>query len=166
MQGENTPMSSDQVNGDQQQEPASSDGELSLSKDDAFHVLQNPRRRAVLRYLLEHPDKEQFRMRKIAEEVAAWECDKTISDLTSTERQRVYIALYQSHLPHLDKYDIIEYDRNRGTVRPTQLVDALAPFLGDGLHAASDSLSVDNASKGETDTSDGIAGIFDSFLRG
>jgi hypothetical protein len=30
------------------------DARTRITKDDAFHILQNSRRRAVLRYLLEH----------------------------------------------------------------------------------------------------------------
>lgn len=111
--------------------------EARISKDDAFHILQNARRRAVLRYLAEH-DEAKFVMRDIAEEVAAWEHDTTVQQLVSDERQRVYIALYQSHLPKLDEHGIIEYNQSRGIVEPTELTAAFEPYLDDGLHADSD----------------------------
>lgn len=114
----------------------------SLSKDDIFHVLQNARRRAVLRYLLENPDRDQFRMRTVAEEVAAWEHDTTVRHLSSTERQRVYIALYQSHLPKLDDFGIIEYDQNRGTIEPTPLLAGVSEYIEPGLHDATDHLGL------------------------
>jgi hypothetical protein len=106
----------------------------SISKDDAFHLLQNARRRAVLRYLADHDD-ERFRMRDLAEEVAAWEHDTTVRQLSSDERQRVYIALYQSHLPKLDEHGIIAYNQSRGVVERTELTRVLEPYLEDGLHA-------------------------------
>ena len=112
--------------------------EACISKDDAFHVLQNARRRAVLRYLSEHDDEDKFVMRDIAEEVAAWEHDTTVQRLVSDERQRVYIALYQSHLPKLDEHGIIEYNQSRGIVEPTELTAAFEPYLDDGLHADSE----------------------------
>ncbi|WP_254820921.1 DUF7344 domain-containing protein [Haloglomus halophilum] len=114
------------------------DAGTSISKDDAFHILQNSRRRAVLRYLAAHDEEERFVMRDLAEEVAAWEHDTTVQQLVSDERQRVYIALYQSHLPKLDDHDIIEYNQSRGVVEPTELVDALAPYLDEGLHSDTD----------------------------
>jgi hypothetical protein len=119
-----------------QSTPADSDPATatSISKDDAFHLLQNARRRAVLRYLADHDD-ERFRMRDLAEEVAAWEHDTTVRQLTSDERQRVYIALYQSHLPKLDEHGIIAYNQSRGVVERTELTRVLEPYLEDGLHA-------------------------------
>lgn len=114
---------------------------LSIAKDDAFHLLQAARRRAVLRYLLEHDDREQFTMRELAEEVGAWEDDTTVRELTSTPRSRVYIALYQNHLPKLADHGVIEYDRNRGLVEPLPLLYAFEPYLGESLHAADDGLA-------------------------
>ncbi|ODR81794.1 hypothetical protein BG842_01550 [Haladaptatus sp. W1] len=68
-------------------------------------------------------------MRDLAEQVAAWENDTTVQALTSDERQRVYIPLYQSHLPKLDEEGIIDYDQSRGTVKRTKLADQLDRYL-------------------------------------
>lgn len=114
----------------------------SISKGDLYHLLQNPRRRAVLRYLLAHADREQFRMRDLAEEIGAWEHDTTVQALTSDQRQNVYIALYQSHLPKLDAHGIIAYAQNRGKIEPTPLILELAPYLDDGLHGATTDFTV------------------------
>ena len=81
---------------------------IRIPKDDAFHILQTKRRRAVIRYILAHDDQDRFRMRDMVEEIAAWEHDTTVAGLASQERQRVYIALYQNHLPKLDEYGVIE----------------------------------------------------------
>lgn len=116
--------------------------EYEIPKDDAFHLLQNERRRAVMRYLLDHPDQDQFRMRTLAEEVAAWEHNTTVRELAADQRQRVYIGLYQSHLPKLDDYGVIKYDQARGTVEATPLLAVFQPYVGDGLHDARDGLSV------------------------
>lgn len=117
-----------------------------ISKDDAFHILQNARRRAVLRFLAEHPEQDRFVMRDIAEEVAAWEHGTTVQQLVSAERQRVYIALYQSHLPKLDKHNLIDYNQSRGVVEKTELTPVLDPYLEDGLHSDSD-LSVEDVER-------------------
>lgn len=103
-----------------------------LSKDDAFHLLQSGRRRAVLRYLVAHEAESGTRMRDLAEAVAAWENETTVARLTSAQRQRVYIALYQSHLPKLDEYGVIDYNQSRGVIRPQPELAILEPFLGDG----------------------------------
>lgn len=116
-----------------------------LSKDDTFHILQNPRRRAVLRYLLDRDQSRQCQMRDVAEAVAAWENDTTTRQLTSDERQRVYIALYQSHLPKLDSYGVIRYDQARGHVEPNPLIGVFEPFLDAGLQSDTQRFSIDGA---------------------
>jgi hypothetical protein len=109
---------------------------MTITKDTAFHLLQNSRRRAILRYLIERDD-DVYSMRTVTEQVAAWENDTTIAELTSDARQRVYIALYQSHLPKLDKAGVIEYNRNRGTLVPTPLLGVFEPYLDEEHHTES-----------------------------
>jgi hypothetical protein len=115
---------------------------MELGEDQIYHLLQNERRRNVLRYL--HDTEGQVSMRDIAEQVAAWENDSTVQAITSSERQRVYIPLYQSHLPKLDEEGIIEYDQSRGTVKKTEAADMLYDYLEPGT-------SDDNIEKEEED---------------
>lgn len=105
------------------------DGESEFTKDDMFHLLQNQRRRDVLRYLRD--TEGAVRMRDVAEQVAAWENDTTVKRLSSDQRQRVYIALYQSHLPALDEEGVIDYNQDRGYVEPRPLIETLEPYLDD-----------------------------------
>ncbi|MDL5361250.1 hypothetical protein [Halalkalicoccus sp. NIPERK01] len=112
------------------------DEHLSISKDDLFHLLQNARRRAVLRYFAAHPEQDEFNMRTVAEAIAAWENETTVEQLTSDQRQRVYIALYQSHLPKLDDYGVIEYNQSRGLIVPTPLTMLFEPYLDEEFDAA------------------------------
>ncbi|MEM4779983.1 MAG: hypothetical protein QXG03_00225 [Halalkalicoccus sp.] len=72
-------------------------------------------------------------MRDIAEQVAAWEHDTTVQQLTSDQRQRVYIALYQSHLPKLADFDLITYNRSRGIVERTALADQVTRYLDEDV---------------------------------
>lgn len=102
-------------------------GVTEFSKDDIFHILQNERRRNVLRYLADVEG--QVEMRDVAEQVAAWEHNTTLESLTSVERQRVYIALYQSHLPKLDKMGVIDYNQSRGIVVRCPEADQLTRYL-------------------------------------
>ncbi|AHF99744.1 hypothetical protein HALLA_14080 [Halostagnicola larsenii XH-48] len=99
----------------------------TFPKDEIFHLLQNERRRLVLEYL-RHTE-GPVRMRDVAEQVAAWEHETTVEELTSTQRQRVYIPLYQSHLSKLDKAGIIDYQQNRGIVERKPLADKVDRYL-------------------------------------
>lgn len=85
-----------------------------LSSDVVYSLLADKRRRYTLHYLKQR--REPVPVREIAEQVAAWENGKPVDEITSQERKRVYIALYQSHLPTLDKEGVVEYDPDRGVV--------------------------------------------------
>jgi hypothetical protein len=100
---------------------------VPIPRDELFHLLQNERRRAVVRYLrgVDGP----VSMREVAEQVAAWEHGTTVAALTSDQRQRVYIALYQSHLDALDAAGVVEYNKPRGVVEPTPLVEYVAGYV-------------------------------------
>lgn len=100
-----------------------------LDEDDVFHLLQNERRRRVLAYLREHDDGDGVDMRDVVDAIAAEEHDTTVQALRSKERQRVYIALYQSHLPKLDDAGVIEYDQRRGWVSRTATTSDIEGYL-------------------------------------
>lgn len=99
----------------------------SLNKNDLFHLLQNERRRRVLRYLSDTDGAVE--MRDIAEQIAAWEHETTVQQLSSQERQRVYIALYQTHLPKLADAGMVTYNQSRGIIERTPLTDQIIQYL-------------------------------------
>lgn len=143
--------------------PSPAEESTGISKDDAFHVLQNSRRRAVLRYLLDRDEPQRLQMRDVAEAVAAWEHGTTTEQLTSDQRQRVYIALYQSHLPKLDELGVIEYDQARGIVEPTRLLAVFAPFLEAGLEADTQRLTVDDVESDDAASSNARHGVVNTL---
>lgn len=107
---------------------AEAETEPTLEKDELFHLLKSERRRRALRYLLD-ADEEPVRMRTLAEAVAAEEYDKTVEELHTDERQRVYITLYQSHLPQLDREGVIDYNQSRGQITTTPLIEEFEDYL-------------------------------------
>ena len=106
---------------------SSPDGNAVLATDDIFHILQNEHRRRVLQYLAD--TEGPVHMPDIAEQIAAVEHDTTIHQLTSTQRQRVYIALYQAHLPKLADFGLITYNQSRGIVERTRAADQVMRYL-------------------------------------
>jgi hypothetical protein len=99
----------------------------TLAKDDLFHLLQNERRRRAVKFLLDREGSVD--MGSVAEHIAALENDITVAELSSAQRKRVYVGLYQCHLPKLDEASVVDYDKNRGTVSRTHLTENLAPYL-------------------------------------
>lgn len=110
-------------------EDESGSTEEDLSRDDIFHFLQCRRRRLVLKYLQEYTGDSPAIMSDITEHIAALENDTSVRSLTSQQRQRVYIALYQSHLPKMDRAGIVDYNQNRGYVEHTNITADFHPYL-------------------------------------
>lgn len=105
-----------------------------LGKDTIFEMLKNRRRRDVLRYLREHDGKAT--LGDVAEFVAANENDIPESQLNSKQRKRVYVALYQCHLPMMDRAGVIDYNKARGTLVERPETDQLAEYLTDNVHGS------------------------------
>ncbi|MFC3958320.1 DUF7344 domain-containing protein [Halovivax cerinus] len=108
---------------------SSADG---LSKDVIFELLKNRRRREVLSYLLDCEG--TVTLSELAEQIAAWENDTTVDQLNSDQRKRVYVALYQTHLPKMDDAGIIEYDQDRGLIDLSDNADLLVMYLDTETH--------------------------------
>lgn len=101
-------------------------GLRSIDLDVMFDVLKNRRRRRVLEIL--HEQAGQTTLSVMAECLAAIENDKPRERLSSQERKRVYIGLYQFHLPRMDRAGVIEFDRNRGTIEASEKLAAYRPY--------------------------------------
>ena len=101
--------------------------DTELGFDRVFGVLRNQRRRRILRYLITHDDSATIGT--LAEHIAVLENDTTQTALTSRERKRVYISLYQSHLPKMDDADAIEFDKARGTITSGPNAARFEPYL-------------------------------------
>jgi len=100
-----------------------------LSQDEVFEVLKSPRRRYALYYLRREGGETE--LSDLTEQVAAWENETTLAALTTEQRKRVYISLYQTHLPKLDEADIVDYDRDAGVVRLGDRASDLNLYLGE-----------------------------------
>jgi hypothetical protein len=97
------------------------------TRDEVFTALSNARRRNVIKHLKENgPD---ARVRDIAEQLAAWENDVGINEVTYKQRKRVYTALHQSHLPKLAASGFIDYESDRGLVSLTEESRQLEVYL-------------------------------------
>jgi DNA-binding transcriptional ArsR family regulator len=94
--------------------------------DRVFEILQNRRRRLVLAYLRSH---ESTTLSDLARHVAAAENGIEEAAVSSSQRKRVYVSLYQAHLPKLDDVDAISFDRDRGTVERAPHAAELLAYL-------------------------------------
>ncbi len=107
----------------------SSDADTSgeMSPDLVFEILSNTRRRMLLYYLRQNDGSAT--VRELAEQIAALENDVDVEDLGQQQRKRVYVSLYQTHVPKLDETGIIEYDDSNGEVRLTNRAKEFESYL-------------------------------------
>jgi hypothetical protein len=98
-----------------------------VSPDVVFEILSNRRRRMVLYYLRQHDGTAT--VNELAKEIAAMENDVDIEDLTSQQQKRVYVSLYQTHLPKLESTGMIDYDTDAGRVGLTDRATEMDSYL-------------------------------------
>ena len=91
-----------------------SEDDESPPLDLVFGILKNSRRRKVIKYLRQR--EERISMSDLAEHIAAVENGTTPRMLTSKQRKRVYVALYQCHLPKMDDAGVVDFNNDRGTI--------------------------------------------------
>ncbi len=107
----------------------SSDADTSaeISTDVVFEILSNTRRRMVLYYLRKLGGSAS--VQELAEQIAALENDVDVEELQSQQRKRVYVSLYQTHIPKLEETGIIEYDDTQGMIYLTDRATEIDTYL-------------------------------------
>ncbi|WP_458206912.1 DUF7344 domain-containing protein [Haladaptatus sp. NG-SE-30] len=81
----------------------------SFSEQEVYDAVKNLRRRYVLYHI--NRERRPVELGELAEQIAAWENNIDIEDVTPEQRKSVYSALYQTHLPKLENIGIVTYDR-------------------------------------------------------
>jgi len=95
------------------------------SKGEVFDLLSNHRRRYAIHFCKQQEG--PVSVSDVAEQVAAWENDKTVAEIDHAERKTVYTSLQQTHLPTLADADMIAYEN--GTVELTDRATELDVYL-------------------------------------
>jgi predicted transcriptional regulator len=101
----------------EQTRAAEHEDDSAVTEEEIFTTLSNQRRRYVVHAL---DDESSAEIGSLAEQVAAWEYDVEVGELSHDERKRVYTSLQQNHLPKMDDAGVVEFDKDRGTVAPTE----------------------------------------------
>jgi DNA-binding transcriptional ArsR family regulator len=103
------------------------DSDPQLSQDLVFDLLSSPRRRMVLYYLRRYG--EASTVTELAEEIAALEYDVDVEELSRQQQKRVYVSLYQTHVPKLAEAGVVDYDKDTGEVTLTDRARAVDIYL-------------------------------------
>ncbi|SDK91805.1 DUF7344 domain-containing protein [Natronorubrum texcoconense] len=98
-----------------------------LTQAELFDVFSNARRRRAVQYLKRHGG--SCDLAPLVEQVAAWENGIDSDDVTRTQRRRVYISLYQTHLPMLEEHGIVDWDPDDHAIDLLPGDDVFEPYL-------------------------------------
>jgi hypothetical protein len=98
------------------------------SVDTVYEVLSNSRRRYVLSELRRR--EESVAMMTLATGIGAQEADIRPEAVSPSERKRIYVSLYQTHIPKLESAGLAEYDSDTGTVSQTAGTAEIDEYLG------------------------------------
>lgn len=89
----------------------------ALTINEAFHLLENERRRLVLELV---DELGPMQLDALADAVAA---------ITARDRKSTYVTLYQAHLPKLDEYDVIDREDRGHRICPGDHFEECLAFL-------------------------------------
>ncbi|AFZ74114.1 DUF7344 domain-containing protein [Natronobacterium gregoryi] len=107
--------------------------EHELTQAELFDVFSNARRRRTVQYLKRQGG--DCDLAPLVEQVAAWENDTEPDDVTRTQRRRVYISLYQTHLPMLEEHGIVDWDPDGHYIKLLPSEEVFEPYLDRQLGA-------------------------------
>lgn len=94
-----------------------------------FAILSSRRRRMILRLL--HGEDDVGDIGALAQHIAAHEADISPRDVSSEQRKRVWVSLYQTHLPKLEAGGFIDWTQSSGAVTPKGWTRGLLPLMQD-----------------------------------
>lgn len=101
----------------------------NMSREALFDALSNRRRRLVLRYLLWNAADDGVDLSAVVSQVAAWENDVPLKEVTAAQRKRVYNALRQTHLPKLEELGMIAVEDSTGRIDADEGLAAAEGYL-------------------------------------
>ncbi|WP_255171692.1 DUF7344 domain-containing protein [Natrononativus amylolyticus] len=101
--------------------------DTDLSQAELFDVFSNARRRYTVQYLKRQNG--SCDLAPLVEQVAAWENETAPDQVTRAQRRRVYISLYQTHLPMLEDHEIVEWDADGHSIELLPTEETFDPYL-------------------------------------
>lgn len=115
------------------QQEVTAETTTALSDSEVFDVLRNSRRRAVISHLQRE---DEASVSELTKRVAAEEYDITTDEVSSDQHKRVYTGLYQCHLPRLDDFGVVDFDREEKTVSIGTTASQVEAYLARDENAA------------------------------
>lgn len=128
-----------------------------LSKNQAFDVLRNSRRRAVISALRRSGG--SMSLEELTTSVTAEEYGIPPEELSSDQYKRVYTGLYQCHLGRMEELGVIDFEREDKIIDLREAASDLEPYLDDGANLGSARIELGVASVVAFVVTFGLAGV-------
>lgn len=100
---------------------------ITLGIDPLLQLLRNERRRNIINVLAQCG---QLSVADAAEIIAAREYNTPTNQITSDQRKRLYVSIYQTHAPKLAAHGLVEFDKDGCFVAPTPLTHTADEITG------------------------------------
>jgi hypothetical protein len=94
--------------------------------DELFEALRTERRRRVVRTIA---DLGSVELGDLSEIIASQENDCAVAEVTTQQRKRVYVSLYQTHIPKLDDLGVVEAPEGDEPIESTEATGAALDVL-------------------------------------
>lgn len=107
--------------------------DIALTEADVYDVLAAKRRRQLL-LVLDDRDDSEIPLAEAARTIATQEEETPPSELPAEAYERVYVSLYQAHLPKLDRLGAVEWQENNGLICSAPSVSGLASVIREIEH--------------------------------
>ncbi len=105
-----------------------------LELDHVYEALNHPRRRYLCYTLLETTE---WSLTNLAAKTAAWENEIPEHEVTTTQRERVYVSLVHAHVPRLVDEGVVAFDEDTETITAAENAEQVLTAL-QGMGASLD----------------------------
>ena len=100
----------------------------TLERETVYSLLSDDTREYLLWYLSKT---DRTTVGEAADRIAAWKRRSGLETADYGSKRDLRIQLHHDHVPRLEQYDVIDYDRSSGEIVPGPNFDDLEPYVAD-----------------------------------
>lgn len=101
--------------------------EVTIDFDTVLDLCRDPHRRIVLAVLLE--EQRSLTVNDLTKTILKYNHRTLVTEVPKEVLTKIQLSLYHVHIPKLEREGVIEYDRERQQIEPTERFDQLYPHL-------------------------------------
>lgn len=102
---------------------------INFNRDTLFHILSSHRRRMLIHIFRELEPGEEVSVGDLAVELASREVGKPADEMEEEGTHRFWVTIYQTHLPKLDEYGVVTFDKENSVATRGDRLNEVVGFL-------------------------------------